>query len=163
MSTNTKAIVAKGTTPEQIVEFVGTFLGTSNLRHGISDMYTFQGTVQGTVADRFRNFHVWVGETAELDYGIPGVMVGSYGDVEGINTILQIVTKFGGYYTENDNENIWTPINLDLYRKPSGYTPQQILRMDLLGIVPQEKLPMLLGAVNKYIASVKPVCGGCKN
>lgn len=154
MGTETKAILRKGVTIEQIEK-------------AISDKYT-EVEVWATKSDFMRvafkdgtdrrELAVCFTSSCERDYGIAGVWIslGLWGN--SVEIARYLCETFGGYLDENhcDNEGFY-PINFHLYSQGTEFTKLDEFRHKVAKEVGYDKLKVVMLLLDEYSGvSAKP-------
>ena len=130
MGVNTKAILRKGTTLEQIYEKLSGKYDEVNIESTSLDYFfiiTFKDELD------YRRMSVFFGNTAAYDYQIDGVLcdLNLWGNsVEIMNLLLE---EFGGYILKNDSsDDEWTPINLEKFEQAGELSQQELFKMKII-------------------------------
>lgn len=147
MGVDTKAILRKGTTMEQI-------------KKAISDKYT-EVEVMATMLDFMyvtfkdgadqRRLAVSFTNSCERDNGIAGVWIslGMWGN--SVEIARYLCETFGGYLDENDcDDDGFYPINFHLYSQGTEFTKLEKFRHKVIMEVGYDKLNAVMKLLNEY-------------
>jgi hypothetical protein len=125
MGVDTKAILRKGTTIEQIEHAISVIYADVKVRASRSDfMYIVfkDGADQRSLAVSFTN-------SCESDYGISGVWVSLGFGGNSVEIVKYLCETFGGYIDENDcDDQDFYPVNFNLYSQGSEFTKMDEFR-----------------------------------
>jgi hypothetical protein len=148
MSVDTRAILRKGVTIEQIEK-------------AISEKYT-EVKVHTLAAPDFmliqfmdgadhRQLSVSFANSCERDYGIAGVWVslGMWGN--SVEILTYLCETFGGYLDENDyDDEGFYPINFHLYSQGNEFTKLDEFRHKVINSVGYDKINTVMELFNEY-------------
>lgn len=119
MGVDTKAIIRKGTTIEEIANAIGDKYGEVKIESSMP--YFFQIIFNEGKGNRMLS--VSFSNSCEKDNGIPGVWLslGCYG--KSVEILRYLCETFGGYLDENDcDDKGFYPINYHLYAKSKNHS-----------------------------------------
>lgn len=147
MGVDTKAILRKGVTIEQIEKAISDKYTEVEVRATMPDfMYvTFKdGADQRQLAVSFTN-------SCERDDNISGVWIslGWWGN--SVEILRYLCETFGGYLDENDCDNKgYYPINFHLYSQGAEFTKLDEFRHEVINEVGYDKLNSVMKLLNEY-------------
>ena len=146
MGVDTKAIIRKGTTVEQIVQFIAPKYGNVEVReagHATSFMLNFKdGEDQRTL---------WAFLHGASESGIegPSLSFGCWGN--SVEIMRGICEHFGGYLDENDcDADGYYPINFHLYQQGEDFTPLDEFRHEVIQKIGYDKLHVAMQLLEKF-------------
>ena len=151
MGVDTKAILRKGTTIEQIEKAISDKYTEVEVRAAMPDfMYvTFKdGEDQRQLAVSFTN-------SCERDNGIAGVWIslGMWGN--SVEIARYLCETFGGYLDENDcDDEGFYPINFHLYSQGNEFTKLDEFRHKVIKEVGYDKLKSVMKLLDEYSEAV---------
>ena len=149
MGVDTKAILRKGVTIEQIKEAIVLKYGTCEVRQTSIEYFMRFDFFDGT--DK-RQLSVSFDSSSERDYGISGVLcsLGMFGN--SVEIARYLCETFGGYLDENDcDDEGFYPINFHLYEKGTDYTSREQLIHKIISKVGYSNLNTTLAIIDEYI------------
>ena len=134
MGVDTKAIIKKGVTPEQIAAALSARWANARVVPTQSDEYFY--ITLGRSDDYQRNIFVSYSNSSLTDYGIAGVLLSLSCYGESVEILRYLCETFGGYLDENDCDDVgFYAIREDLYEQGDDFTPDEKFRMALMRIV----------------------------
>lgn len=147
MGVNTKAILTKGTTIEQIEAVI------SNKFQDVQVHANSSGSMYITFKDgeHARTLYVSFANYCEHDYGIAGVWLclGYWGN--SFEILQDLCETFGGYLNKNDcDDEGFYPICYHLYSQGVGFTQTDEFRHKVIKEVGYEKLKSVLALFEEY-------------
>lgn len=147
MGVNTKAILTKGTTIEQIENAI------SNKFQDVQVHANSSGSVYITFKDGEdeRSLYVSFANYCEHDYGISGIWtsLGYWGN--SIEIMEYLCETFGGYLNKNDsNEEGFQPVNIELFSKGVEFNPLDEFKLEIIKEVGFGKLKSVLTLFEEY-------------
>lgn len=149
MSVDTKTILRKGTTIEQIKDAIVVKYGNGEIIPSSPNfMYiNFEdGKDKRNLAISFSNY-------CEQDYGIAGVWLslGMWGN--SVEIMKYLCETFGGYLDENDcDDKGFYPINIDLYQLGTDFTKRDLFINKVISKVGYDKLKVTMELLDEYIS-----------
>lgn len=149
MSTNTKAIIKKGTTIIEIMEVLECHFGKVRVRlTHIDYFFTLSFIVNG---DENRSLNIFLTDTAKNDYDIDGVLLdlGCHGSSVEIMKIL--LNEFGGYLDENDcDDKDFYPVNLSEFEKGKDFSTLDLFIVKVIQKLGYENLKVALELFKEF-------------
>jgi hypothetical protein len=149
MGVDTKAILRKGTTIEQIKDAIVVKYGNGEIRATAPDfMYVnFEdGTDKRNIAVSFTN-------SCERENGIAGVWLslGMWGN--SVEIARYLCETFGGYLDENDcDDEEFYPINFHLYQQGADFTNRDLFINKVISKIGYDKLKVALELLDEYVS-----------
>ncbi len=146
MGVDTKAIIRKGTTVEQIVQFISSKYGDVEVREAgqlTSFMLNFK--------DGEDKRTLWVFLHGSPESNIEGVALnfGYWGN--SVEIMRGICEHFGGYLDENDcDADGYYPINFHLYQQGEDFTPLDEFRHEVIQKMGFDKLKVAMELFEKF-------------
>jgi hypothetical protein len=147
MGVDTRAILRKGTTIEQIEKAISEKYTEVQVRATMPD-FMYVSFKDG--ADQ-RQLAVSFTDSCERDDGIAGVWVsiGMWGN--SVEIVRYLCETFGGYIDENDcDDEGFYPINYHLYSQGTEFTKLDELRHKIIQKIGYDKLQVVLDLFNEY-------------
>lgn len=152
MSVDTKAIIRKGTTIEQIEKVLSYKYENVEIVSSSPDfMYiTFKdGDDDRTLAVSFTN-------SCERDNGIAGVWLSLGKNGNSIEIMKHICNSIGGYIDEDDcDEEGFYPVNYEEYSKGEEFTKLDEFRHKVIAKLGHENLKVAMELIKEYSETVK--------
>lgn len=154
MGVDTKAILRKGTTLEQIKNRIELKYGEVSIRSTHSEDYfeiIFKEPKEIPGAATHRSLAVFINDFAKNDYGIDGVLVslGYWGS--NIEIMKWLLEEFGGYLDESDcDDEPFYPVNLYNFKKGRELTKEEQFTHRVISILGYENLKPTLQLFEEY-------------
>lgn len=150
MSTNTTAIIRKGTTIVEIMEVLKNHFDSEATIHAThsDDFFYISFNVN---EDERRSLNVFLTDTAKNDYDIDGVLLylGCYGSSFEIMKIL--LNEFGGYLDENDcDDKDFYPVNLIEFEKGKDFSTLDLFTTKVIRKLGYENLKVALELFEEF-------------
>jgi len=148
MGVDTKAILRKGTTIEQIERAITAKY--TDVEVITTSMFDFMFILFKDGEDQ-RKLAVSFSNTCERDCGIAGVWtsLGLWGN--SIEIAKYLCETFGGYIDENDcDDEDFYPINYELYSQGVEFTPYDEFRHKVINQLGYDKLEVAMELLNEY-------------
>jgi hypothetical protein len=154
MGVDTKAILRKGTTIQEIEKALSTKYENVEVRASQPD---FMQITFKDGEDR-RTLSVLFGDYAKADYGIDGVLIslGMHGN--SVEICKYLCETFGGYLDENDcDDKDFYPINYHLYSQSKEFTKLDEFKHKVISELGYDKLQTTLKLLDEYSELTKNV------
>jgi hypothetical protein len=147
MGVDTKAIIRKGTTIEQIESAISAKYKDVTVRANNHDFMSMS-FVDGKDS---RTMHVSFTGSCEQDYSIAGVGLSLGCTGNSVEILKYLCETFGGYLDENDcDDQDFYPINYELYAQGSEFRPLDEFRHKVIKEVGFEKLRPVMALLDEY-------------
>jgi len=151
MGVDTKAIIRKDVSLSQIKETLQEKYGNVGVYNsGASDDY-FRLSFKDGNDDR--QLSVFFGDFALNDYKIDGVLLslGFWGN--GVEIVMLLLKKFGGYIDENDCDDIdFEPVNIEIFEEAKELSEMDKFVNKIVSKVGYDKLDVTLELFKEYTA-----------
>ena len=152
MGVDTKAILRKGTTIEQIEKAISDKYAEVEVRATMPDLMcvTFKdGADKRQLAVSFTN-------SCERDYGIAGVWTSLSKWGNSVEIARYLCETFGGFLDENDcDDEGFYPINFNIYSQGSEFTKLDEFRHKVIKEVGYDKLKTIMALLDEYAELVE--------
>lgn len=148
MGVDSRAIIRKGTTIEQVKNAIEVKYGSCEIRANNPD---FMGVNFQDGADK-RTMIVSFTDSCERDYGIGGVWLslGSWGN--SVEILRYLCETFGGYLDENDcDDEGFYPINFELYQQGKDFTNHDLFINEVISKLGYDNLKIAMELFEKYV------------
>ena len=148
MSTDTKAIIRKGVSLEEIkTALEKKYKNVEVLNGGSSEMF------QIIFSDDGRQRTMWVSFSGSclLENGIDGVWLslGMWGN--SVEIMKYLCVEFGGYIDENDcDDNGFEPVNIESYEQAKDFTPMDKFRNKIISELGYKNLNKALNLFEEF-------------
>jgi hypothetical protein len=147
MSVDTKAILRKGTTIEQIEQAISEKYTEVEV---IATMPYFMYVTFKDGADQ-RQLAVSFTNSCERENGIAGVWISLSCWGNSVEIARYLCETFGGYLDENDcDDEGFYPINFHLYSQGSEFTKLDEFRHKVIAEIGHDKLKKVMGLFDEY-------------
>lgn len=148
MSVNSKAIIRKGTSVNDVIDHLKRNFGdiqTLNTHYPEFVQFQFKDGTDNRILSAFFNNY------GKVDYGIDGVLL-SLGCWGGSVDILKgFCVEFGGYLDENDcDDKDFYGINLEKFKDPKDLSEKDVFSLKVLDKVGYEHLSTVLELCEEY-------------
>jgi len=148
MGVNTKAILRKDTTLEQIyLKLKDKYSDVQIHNTSASDFFiiTFQDGLDN------RRLSVFFNDYAKNDYGLEGTLCDLNLWGNSIEIMKYLLDEFGGYLDENDcDEDDFYPVNLDSYKKGSELSAEESFKLKIIQKLGYKNLNAALELFKEY-------------
>lgn len=154
MGVDTKAILRKGTTLEEIknrleLKYGETLVHTTHNKNYFELSFKEPKSIPN--AATHRSLSVFFNDYAKNDYGIDGVLVffSAWGSsIEIMNWLLE---EFGGYLDENDcDDKGFYPVNIEAFQKGKEFTKQDLFVTKVIHTLGYENLNAAMELFNEF-------------
>jgi len=148
MSVDTKAILRKGITIEQIKDAM------SSKYNNVEVMATQPDFMSIRFKDNIstRSLFVSFTNSCERDDGIPGVGVRLGKWENSIEILRYLCETFGGYLDENDcDDEGYYPINFHLYQQGTDFTKRDLFINKVIAALGYDNLKITLELLDEYV------------
>ncbi len=148
MGVDTKAIIRKGTTIEQITDSLSKKYDVLSVESTHDDKFFFINLNDGISN---RSMAVSFNNTCERDDGIAGVWCSLGCRDNAVEVMKHLCETFGGYIDENDCDDVpFYPINIEEYLKGSELTKLDELKNKIISKLGYENLNKALELFEEY-------------
>ncbi len=148
MGVDTKAIIRKGTTLDEIVSVIEKHYADVKV-HGTHENYFFHISFRDY--NEKRSLAAFFNNCAKNDYEIDGVLLslGYWGRSVGI--MENILDEFGGYIDKSDSDDIgFEPYNLDAFSESKEFTPLDEFKNKIVQVLGYDNLQATLNLFKEY-------------
>ncbi len=152
MGVDTRAIIRKGTTIEQVKNAIEVKYGSCEIH---SRRPEFMSVTFQDGADK-RTMFVSFTDSCERDYGIAGVWLslGKWGN--SVEILRYLCETFGGYLDEDDcDEEGFYPINFELYQQGKEFTNHDLFINEVISELGYDNLKIAMELFEKYVTIKK--------